>query len=128
MREDYIDKIDEDLERDIREFRDNDELIEIISQIFKSLSDPTRLKIIYALSKSELCVSDIAKLMEMSQSSISHQLAFLKAQRLIKVSRVGRRAYYSLDDEHVFSIFKYGIDHAKHKIWMIYQIKYGYTN
>ncbi len=116
MREDYIDSIDEELEDDIRKFRDNSELIEVISQIFKSLSDPTRLKIIYALSKSKLCVSDISKLLEMSQSSISHQLAFLKAQRLVKVTRVGRRAYYSLDDEHVFCIFKDGIDHAKHKI------------
>ncbi|MET3617665.1 DNA-binding transcriptional ArsR family regulator [Peptoniphilus olsenii] len=116
MREEYIDKIDKELERDIREFRDDEDLIDILSQIFKSLSDPTRLKIIYALSKGELCVSDISLLLDMSQSSISHQLAFLRGQRLIKVRRIGRRAYYSLDDEHVFCIFKDGIDHAMHKL------------
>lgn len=116
MNDKFIDEISKEVEKDIYEFNKKDDLIEIISQIFKSLSDPTRIKIIYALMNGPLCVSDIAVLLNMSQSSISHQLALLRNQNLIKVKRNGRRAYYSLDDEHVLCIFKDGLEHAKHKL------------
>lgn len=116
MNDKFIDEISKEVEKNIYEFNKKDDLIEIISQIFKSLSDPTRIKIIYALMNGSLCVSDIAVLLNMSQSSISHQLALLRNQNLIKVKRNGRRAYYSLDDEHVLCIFKDGLEHAKHKL------------
>jgi len=116
MNNKYIDEIAEKVEDEIKSFNSQDELIYILSQIFKAMSDPTRIKIINALMKSPLCVSDIAVLLDMSQSSISHQLALLRNQNLIKVKRKGRRSYYSLDDEHVLSIFKDGLKHAKHKI------------
>lgn len=116
MNDKYIDEIPKKMEKDIFNFNKEEDLIEIISQIFKALSDPTRIKIIYALMNGPLCVSDIAILLDMSQSSISHQLALLRNQNLIKVKRKGRRAYYSLDDEHVLCIFKVGLDHAKHKL------------
>ena len=110
MKEKYIDEVSKDVEEDILSFNEKEKLIDLISQIFKALSDPTRIKIIYALMKGPLCVSDISVLLYMSQSSISHQLALLRSQSLIKVKRRGRRAYYSLDDEHVLSIFKDGLE------------------
>ena len=100
MKDKYIDEISKKVEKDISNFNKEEDLIEILSQIFKALSDPTRIKIIYALMNGSLCVSDISVLLDMSQSSISHQLALLRNQNLIKVKRIGRRAYYSLDDEH----------------------------
>ncbi len=115
MKDKYIDEISKKVEKDISNFNKEEDLIEILSQIFKALSDPTRIKIIYALMNGPLCVSDISVLLDMSQSSISHQLALLRNQNLIKVKRIGRRAYYSLDDEHVLCIFKDGLEHAKHK-------------
>lgn len=116
MKDNFIDDIPEEVQTDISSFNEKEKLISNLSQIFKALSDPTRIKIIYALMKGSLCVSDISELLGMSQSSISHQLALLRSQRLIKVKRRGRRAYYSLDDEHVLCIFKDGLEHAEHKL------------
>lgn len=116
MKGNFIDDIPEKVQKDISNFNEKENLIENLSQIFKVLSDPTRIKIIYALINGPLCVSDISELLDMSQSSISHQLALLRSQNLIKVKRRGRRAYYSLDDEHVLCIFKDGLEHAEHKL------------
>lgn len=90
------------------------DLIEL-SNIFKALSDPTRLNIIYVLSKSSLCVCDIATILDMSQSAISHQLRLLRDLNLVKYIRRGKLVIYSLDDEHVLRIFEQGLDHVKHK-------------
>lgn len=87
----------------------------LLSNIFKSLSDPTRLKIIYLLSKSSLCVCDIATILDMSQSSISHQLRVLRDSNLVKFKREGKLVIYSLDDDHVLRLFEQGLDHVKHK-------------
>ena len=116
MKDNFIDDIPEEVQTDISSFDEKEKLISNLSQVFKALSDPTRIKIIYALMKGPLCVSDISELLGMSQSSISHQLALLRSQNLIKVKRRGRRAYYSLDDEHVLCIFKDGLEHAEHKL------------
>lgn len=107
--------VSKQLQHDVAAFNGNEDTIQFLSQIFKSLSDPTRLKIIYALSRQDLCVTDIAELLEMSQSSISHQLALLRNLQLIKVTKEGRKAIYSLDDEHVLTLFKQGYEHAEHK-------------
>ncbi|KXA30977.1 transcriptional repressor SmtB family protein [Peptoniphilus harei] len=116
MKTNLIDDIHEKVQEDISNFNRKENLINNLSQIFKTLSDPTRIKIIYALMNGPLCVSDISELLGMSQSSISHQLALLRTQNLIKVKRRGRRAYYSLDDAHVLCIFKDGLEHAEHKL------------
>lgn len=87
----------------------------LLSSIFKSLSDPTRLKIIYLLSKSSLCVCDIATILDMSQSSISHQLRALRDANLVKFKREGKLVIYSLDDDHVLKLFQQGLDHVGHK-------------
>lgn len=91
------------------------EEIYLLSNIFKALSDPTRLKIIYVLSKSSLCVCDIANILKMSQSAISHQLRILRDLKLVKFKKEGKLVIYSLDDEHVLGLFEQGLDHVKHK-------------
>lgn len=86
-----------------------------LSELFKVLGDNTRIKIIYALSKKELCVCDISEVVQMSQSAVSHQLRILKSARLVKFRREGKVVYYSLDDEHINKIFNAGLEHIKHK-------------
>ena len=82
-----------------------------LSEIFKVLSDPTRLRIVFALSKEELCVCDIAALLQMTDSAISHQLRLLKTLRLVKYRKKGKMAYYSLDDEHIEDVIRIALRH-----------------
>lgn len=92
-----------------------DETIISLSEVFKALGDPTRLKIIYVLSKHQLCVCDIADLLNMSQSAISHQLRVLRGLRLVKFRKEGKQAIYSLDDDHVLQLFNQGMEHISHE-------------
>lgn len=89
--------------------------IYLLSSVFKALSDPNRLKIIYLLSKSSLCVCDIATILGMTQSSISHHLRVLRDTKLVKFKKEGKLVIYSLDDDHVLELFEQGLDHVKHK-------------
>lgn len=84
-----------------------------LSEVFGILSDPTRIKIIFALSKSELCVCDIAHLLNISISAVSHQLRLLRSARLVKYRKSGKIVYYSLDDKHIENLFKEGLKHIK---------------
>lgn len=84
-----------------------------LADIFKALADPTRAKILHALTLEELCVCDLAALTGMSSSAISHQLRLLRANRLVKYRRDGKMAYYSLDDEHVRHLLNEGLCHAR---------------
>lgn len=77
------------------------------------LGDPTRLKVLYALSKEELCVCDLSSLLGMTLSAISHQLRILRNLRLVKSRRCGKIVYYSLADNHVFSLLQTGVKHAE---------------
>ena len=86
-------------------------VLENLGEFFKVLTDPTRLKIVYALGAGELCVFDLSVSAGASVSSVSHHLAALKRVRLVKGRREGRIIYYSLDDKHVQSIIKYARDH-----------------
>lgn len=83
-----------------------------LADVFKIFGDVTRLKILYALFDSELCVCDIANELNMSQSAISHQLRTLKTAKLVKKRKEGKIVYYSLDDEHVKHIFDQGLIHV----------------
>ena len=105
----------EKIKEEVDKFTRDEKVLNHLSGIFKVLADPTRLRIIYTLSMGELCVTDISETLEMTQSSISHQLAILKSRDLIKVRKVGRKSYYSLDDDHVLSLFEGGYEHASHK-------------
>jgi len=86
-----------------------------VAEIFKLLGDTTRVKILQILTKRELCVCDIAAVIEMGQSAVSHQLRLLRNARLVRYRREGKMAWYSLDDEHVRSLLSQGIDHIKHR-------------
>jgi ArsR family transcriptional regulator len=85
-----------------------------LAGFFKALSDPTRVRIISALSSGELCVCDVAATLGMTQSAISHQLRVLRQLRLVKRRREGQMAYYTLDDEHVSCLFSEGMSHLEH--------------
>ncbi len=88
-------------------------MLEALADTFGVLGDRTRLKIIFALSKTELCVCDLTNLLGMQVSAISHQLRILRNLRLVKFRRKGRMVYYSLDDEHIIGLFNQGLEHIK---------------
>ena len=84
-----------------------------LAELYKVFGDSTRVKILSALLTGELCVCDIARLLDMSPSAISHQLRFLRASRLIRCRRAGKTAYYSLADDHVRAILDMGMEHLR---------------
>lgn len=90
----------------------DDEVLYDVAELFKVFGDCTRIKILYALFESEMCVCDIADLLQMSQSAISHQLRVLKQTRLVKYRRDGKTVFYSLNDEHIKTIFNQGLEHV----------------
>ncbi len=90
-----------------------DEELYDLAELFKVFGDTTRIKILYTLFKSEMCVCDIAEILNMTQSAISHQLRVLKQAKLVKNKREGKQIIYSLDDTHISSIIKLGLEHVK---------------
>lgn len=82
-----------------------------LAEFFKIFGDSTRIKILYALFEAELCVCDIAKLLNVSQTAVSHQLRVLKTNKLVKCRKEGKTVFYSLADDHVCSIINQGMDH-----------------
>lgn len=84
-----------------------------MAEIFKALSDPTRVKILYALSLRELCVCDLANLLGKTSSTVSHQLRLLRHMKLVKFRKAGKIAYYALDDAHIHNLFREGLKHAE---------------
>ena len=90
-----------------------DELLYDLAELFKIFGDSTRIKILYALLHSELCVCDIAGLLDVTQSAVSHQLRVLKASKLVKFRREGKVVFYSLADDHVMSILSQGMEHIE---------------
>ena len=90
-----------------------DELLSDLADLFKIFGDTTRIKILYALFESEMCVCAIAELLNMTQSAISHQLRILKQSQLVKSRRDGKSVFYSLADDHVYRIINQGFEHIK---------------
>lgn len=103
----------EDLVSKILEQQPDDEILYDLAELFKVFGDSTRIKILYSMFEQELCVNDIARLLNLSQSSVSHQLRILKTSKLVKFRREGKSIYYSLDDEHVRSIISMGMEHVE---------------
>ena len=85
-----------------------------LAEIFRALGDPTRVRILHALAASELCVCDLAAILGMSQSAVSHQLRLLRSLRLVRHRREGRMVYYALDDDHIEKLLAQGLDHVAH--------------
>ena len=86
-----------------------------LSELFRVFGDSTRIKILYVLFESELCVCDIARLLNLTQSAVSHQLRILKASNLVRFRREGKTVFYSLDDDHVRSVLALGMEHVLEK-------------
>ena len=102
----------EELEKIDAEMPD-EEMLYDLAELYKIFGDSTRIKILYALFEAELCVYDIAALLRMTQSAISHQLRILKQSKLVKFRRDGKTVYYSLADDHVCNIISQGIEHVE---------------
>ena len=104
--------IHEDTIKEVQEnmIKNND--LDKISKIFKAISDPTRIKILYALKAHELCVCDISVVLNMTQSAISHQLKVLKDVDLVRTRKDGKTRFYKLADEHVHTLFSQAFDHV----------------
>ena len=91
----------------------NEEELFDLSELFKVFGDSTRIRILYALNESEVCVCDLAEGLSMTQSAISHQLKILKSSKLVKSRREGKQVFYSLADSHVQTILAQGLDHVR---------------
>ncbi len=91
----------------------DDEVLYDLAELFKVFGDSTRIRILYAMFDRELCVSDIADRLQLSQSSVSHQLRILKSSKLVKCRREGKSIFYSLDDDHVRKIISMGLEHVE---------------
>ena len=105
--------IHEDVVEKVRQSIPQEETLYDLAELFKVFGDSTRIKILCVLFETEMCVCDIAALLNMTQSAISHQLRVLKNARLVKYRKEGKVVFYSLDDEHVKQIFDQGLIHIK---------------
>ena len=91
----------------------SERIFDDLADLFKILSHPTRLKVVHALDQEELCVCDLAALLGMTESAISHQLRLLRNMRLVKHRREGKLVYYALDDQHVRQLFEAALEHLQ---------------
>lgn len=107
--------IHEEVVNDVREHMPDEDILLDLADIFKVFSDSTRVKILCALFRAEMCVCDLAVLLGATKSSVSHQLRILKQSKLVKYRKDGRVVYYSLADEHVKCIFDQGLIHVCEK-------------
>lgn len=94
----------------------DDKVFENLSDFYKIMGDATRCKIIFALHQNEMCVCDLANVLSMTKSSISHQLSKMRNNGVVKCRRAGKEVYYSLDDEHITEIFTITMEHSNHKL------------
>jgi len=97
----------------IRDRLPDEEILYDIAELYKVFGDSTRIKILYVLYESELCVGDLAQLLNMTQSAISHQLRVLKQNHLVRARREGKTMVYSLADSHVRTILDQGLEHVE---------------
>ena len=101
-----------------KQMLNDEDLFNNLAEFFKILGDTTRVKILSALDKNEMCVCDIANVLSMSKSSISHQLGTLRRSGIVKCKRVGKEVFYMLDDEHVKKVFEIGVEHIEHRFFL----------
>lgn len=86
-----------------------------LADLFKLIGDTTRCRILFALDQDEMCVCDLANVLNMTKSSVSHQLATLRRSGIVKCRRSGKEVYYTLDDNHIVKLFEIGLEHINHK-------------
>lgn len=97
----------------VRSNMEADEVLFCLADLFKALGDSTRVRILHALSFSELCVCDLAALLGMSSSAVSHQLRVLRGQKIVRYRKEGKNVIYCLADDHVVTLVKQGLEHVK---------------
>ena len=102
----------EDIVEKVRQVMPGEDTLYDLTELFRIFGDSTRVRILYVLFESEMCVCDIAALLGMTQSAISHQLRALKSARLVKSRREGKTVFYSLADDHVKAIINQGLEHV----------------
>ena len=105
--------VHEDTVKALQQSMPDEEVLYDLAELFKIFGDSTRIRILYALFEAELCVCDIAQLLGMTQSAISHQLRILKGSKLVKYRREGKTVFYSLADGHVRTIINQGLEHVE---------------
>lgn len=103
--------IHEDVIKKVNEIMPDEELLYDLADFYKVFADSTRIKILYALLESEMCVCDLAQILGASQSAISHQLRILKQMKMVKFRREGKAVFYSLSDDHIENILNQGFEH-----------------
>src|SRR5437773_9945059 len=87
-----------------------------LAETFKVLGNPTRVRILAVLSRTELCVQDLARALSLTQSAVSHQLRLLRGSRLVRTRRDGRQIFYALDDDHIVGLFRQGLEHVEERV------------
>lgn len=92
-----------------------EDILNKLAEFFKIVGDTTRVKILFALDQNEMCVCDIANVLEMTKSSISHQLGTLRRSGIVKCRKLGKEVFYTLDDEHIKQVFEIGVEHIEHR-------------
>jgi len=108
-----IEFVDEHKVKRVQRAMKRDQAVTTLAETFKLLGDPTRIKITFALSREELCVCDLANLLGVSQSAVSHSLRALRQMRLVRFRKEGKIAYYALDDEHIAHLLDEGFRHVE---------------
>lgn len=103
----------EDVVKKVLEIMPAEEHLYELAELFKVFGDSTRIRILYALHEGELCVNDIAQILNLGQSAVSHQLRILKDSKLVKFRRDGKVMFYALDDDHVREILNLGMEHVE---------------
>lgn len=106
-------RVHEDVVNKVNQLMPDDETLYDLADLFRIFADSTRIKILYVLYESEMCVCDLAQLLGMTQSAISHQLRALKQSKLVKFRREGKTVFYSLADDHVVTILAQGMEHIR---------------
>lgn len=86
-----------------------------LADLFKLIGDTTRCRILFALDEREMCVCDIANVLSMTKSAVSHQLATLRRSGIVRCRKSGKEVYYTLDDDHIVKLFEIGLEHIKHR-------------
>ncbi len=102
----------EDTAKEMQDKELDEDVLFDLAELFKIFGDSNRIRILYALSDTELCVSDIAQVLNLSASAVSHQLRILKSSKLVRCRREGKIIFYMLDDEHVSDIINLGLEHV----------------
>lgn len=106
-------RVEDEIVKNVLEQMPADEMLYDLAELFKVFGDSTRIKILYALFESELCVNDIALLLGITQTAASHQLRVLKINKLVKARKDGKLIFYSLADDHVYKIIGQGMEHVE---------------